>query len=83
MIRKMNEVLPFDWFFIHLEKGIFSCSSSFIGDKPPNWDFTNELVKEVPKNILFLLLILSPLKPSTEFFQDFFFLQGQKNLLMF
>lgn len=54
----MNEVLPFDCFFIHPEKGIFSCSSSFIGDKPPNWGFINELVKEVPKNLLFLLLIL-------------------------
>lgn len=54
MIRKMNEVLPFDWLFIHPEKVIFSCSSSFIGHKPSNWDFTNELVKEVPENILLL-----------------------------
>jgi hypothetical protein len=26
-------------FLIHPEKDIFSCSSSFIGDTLPNWDF--------------------------------------------
>lgn len=39
MIRKMNKVLPFDWFFIPPEKVVFSCGSSVIGDKPLNLGF--------------------------------------------
>lgn len=81
----MNKILPFDWFFIHPEKVIFSCGSSFIGDKPSTWDFTNELVKEVPKNILLLSFgSRSPRKALyfRIFFRIFFFFQGQKKLLM-
>lgn len=83
MIRKMNKILPFDWFFIHPEKVIFSCGSSFIGDKPSTWDFTNELVKEVPKNIL--LLSFGPAPPgklsTSEFFSGFFFLPRSEEVV--
>lgn len=41
---------------------------------PSTRDFTNELVKEVPKNILLLSLVFFPLKLSTsEFFQGWLF----------
>lgn len=83
MIRKMNKVLPFDWFFIHPEKVIFSCGSSFIGDKPSTWDFTNELAKEVPKNILLLSLAsCSPRKALYfRFFSGFFFLSRSEEVV--
>lgn len=77
----MNEVLPLDCFFIHPEKGIFSCSSSFIGDKPLPGILLMNLLKRCQRK--YYSFPYSSLKPSTEFFQDFFFLWGQKNLLMF
>lgn len=76
VIRKMNEVLPLDCFFfflIHPEKVKFSFGSSFIGDKPSNWDFTNELVKEVPKNRLLLSYSFSRKALYFRIFSGFFF----------
>lgn len=70
----MNKVLPLTAFLLHLEKDTFSCSSSFIGDKPPPWDFTNELVKEVPKNIFLLSLFFLHQNPLLQNFFRIFFL---------
>lgn len=83
MIRKMNKVLPFDWFFIPPEKVIVSCGSSVIGDKPSTWDFTNELVKEVPKSILLLSLASCSPRKALYFriFSGFFFLPRSEEVV--
>lgn len=49
MIRKMNEVLAFDWFLLILRKTYFAAAFPPLVTSP-RWEFTQELVKDGPED---------------------------------